>query len=58
MTFDGILFQKLDQKLSQIVSETMGGHVGKSITFCGRNVFQNSETEAQLAISDQVLSTE
>lgn len=25
MTFDGILFQKLDQKLSQIVSETMGG---------------------------------
>lgn len=40
MTFDGILFQKLDQKLSQIVSETMGDMLVKLLHFVAEMSFR------------------
>lgn len=52
-----ILFQILDEKLSHCIWNNRR-LIAKSTTFHGRSVFQSLETEAQVAISDQVLCTE
>lgn len=57
MTSDEILFQRVDEKLSHIFIWNNGRHI-KSITLHGRNACQSLETEAQVAIWDEILSTE
>ena len=59
ITSDGILFQRLDKKLFQVLSGTMGCILVKVLYFMAEVPFRDtSETEAQVVISDQVLSIE